>query len=82
VSQYEFPIQLNETTRTYFSRVADIVRGANGAAMKALVRNASSDARAAATVAEEPTWNAMLRTTCVATMLDAGHATNALPQRA
>jgi acetylornithine deacetylase/succinyl-diaminopimelate desuccinylase-like protein len=81
VSQYEFPIQLNETTRTYFSRVADIVGGAKGAAMKALVRNAS-DARAAATVAEDPTWNAMLRTTCVATMLDAGHATNALPQRA
>lgn len=81
LSQYEFPIQLNETTRTYFSRVSDIVDSTKGAAMKALVRNAS-DAKAAAIVAQDPTWNAMLRTTCVATILDAGHATNALPQRA
>jgi hypothetical protein len=41
LSQYEFPIQLNETTRTYFSRVSDIVDSAKGAAKKAQVRNAS-----------------------------------------
>ena len=42
-----------------------------------------NDAKAIALVsAKDPSWNATLRTTCVATMLDAGHATNALPQRA
>jgi acetylornithine deacetylase/succinyl-diaminopimelate desuccinylase-like protein len=41
------------------------------------------DAKAIALVAaQDPSWNATLRTTCVATMLDGGHATNALPQRA
>jgi len=41
-----------------------------------------TDAKAVAVVTQDPTWNAMLRTTCVATTLEAGHATNALPQRA
>jgi acetylornithine deacetylase/succinyl-diaminopimelate desuccinylase-like protein len=81
VSQYEFPIQLNETTKTYFNRMSGIAGGAMGEAMKALVRN-PADAKASATVSADPTYNAMLRTTCVATMLDGGHATNALPQRA
>jgi acetylornithine deacetylase/succinyl-diaminopimelate desuccinylase-like protein len=51
-------------------------------AMNAFLKNAG-DAQALALVAgKDPSWNATLRTTCVATMLDAGHATNALPQRA
>jgi len=50
--------------------------------MQALVRN-PADAQAIELVsAKDPSWNSTLRTTCVATMLDAGHATNALPQRA
>jgi acetylornithine deacetylase/succinyl-diaminopimelate desuccinylase-like protein len=81
VEHYDFPIKLNETTRTYFSRMASIVGGETGAAMTKLVAD-PGDAAAAARVAEDPTWNGMLHTTCVATMLDAGHATNALPQRA
>ncbi len=81
LSNYEFPIRLNDTTRVYFSRMADIKGGATGAAMRDLVKN-PSDAQAVATITQDPTWNAMLRTTCVATMMDAGHATNALPQRA
>jgi acetylornithine deacetylase/succinyl-diaminopimelate desuccinylase-like protein len=52
-----------------------------GAAMKALLAN-PADAKALATVASDPVYNATLRTTCVATLFDAGHATNALPQRA
>jgi acetylornithine deacetylase/succinyl-diaminopimelate desuccinylase-like protein len=52
-----------------------------GAAMKALADNVA-DAKAAAVLSQDPRYNAMLRTTCVATMADAGHATNALPQRA
>ena len=81
LSAYEFPIRLNDTTRVYFSRMADIKGGEVGAAMRALVRD-PADAKAVAVVTQDPTWNAMLRTTCVATTLEAGHATNALPQRA
>jgi acetylornithine deacetylase/succinyl-diaminopimelate desuccinylase-like protein len=81
LSNYEFPVQLNDTTRTYFSRMSAIVGGETGAAMKALVAD-PADARAAATLSQDPRLNAMLRTTCVATLLDAGHAPNALPQRA
>ena len=81
LSAYEFPVQMNDTTRTYFSRMSTIVGGETGAAMKALVKD-SGDAEAAATLSQDPRLNAMLRTTCVATLMDAGHATNALPQRA
>jgi acetylornithine deacetylase/succinyl-diaminopimelate desuccinylase-like protein len=81
LSEYEFPVQMNDTTRTYFRRMATIVGGEAGAAMQALVNNAA-DAKAAAGVSQDPRLNAMLRTTCVATLAEAGHATNALPQRA
>jgi acetylornithine deacetylase/succinyl-diaminopimelate desuccinylase-like protein len=81
LSNYEFPVQLNDTTRTYFSRMSTILGGETGAAMKALVAD-PADAKAAATLSQDPRLNAMLRTTCVATLLDAGHAPNALPQRA
>src|SRR3984885_6667238 len=81
LSGYEFPVQLNDTTRTYFSRMSGIVGGESGAAMRALVSD-PADAKAAAVLSQDPRLNAMLRTTCVATLMDAGHATNALPQRA
>jgi acetylornithine deacetylase/succinyl-diaminopimelate desuccinylase-like protein len=81
LSRHEFPIQLNDTTRAFFTRTAQIRGGDAGAAMKALMAD-PADAAAAAAVSDDPGWNATLRTTCVATMLDAGHATNALPQRA
>jgi acetylornithine deacetylase/succinyl-diaminopimelate desuccinylase-like protein len=81
LGNYDFPVQLNDTTRTYFSRMAGIVGGGQGTAMEALVAN-PQDAHAAAVIAEDPRLNAMLRTTCVATLMSAGHATNALPQRA
>jgi acetylornithine deacetylase/succinyl-diaminopimelate desuccinylase-like protein len=81
LSDYEFPVQMNDTTRTYFSRMSRIVGGESGAAMKALVSD-PADTKAAATLSQDPRLNAMLRTTCVATLMDAGHATNALPQRA
>jgi acetylornithine deacetylase/succinyl-diaminopimelate desuccinylase-like protein len=81
LGDYEFPLQMNDTTRAYFSRMAGIVGGEMGAAMKSLV-NDPDDRKAAATLSQDPRLNAMLRTTCVATLMDAGHATNALPQRA
>src|SRR6185369_559954 len=52
-----------------------------GRAMKALVAN-PADRTAIATVTADPRYNSMLRTTCVATGLTGGHATNALPQLA
>src|SRR5690349_22968310 len=50
--------------------------------MTSLVQNPNDAAAIALVSSKDPTWNATLRTTCVATMLDGGHATNALPQRA
>jgi acetylornithine deacetylase/succinyl-diaminopimelate desuccinylase-like protein len=77
----EFPTQLNDTTRAYFSRLATIKGGETGAAMAALVKNLN-DPAAAAIINQNKAWHSQLRTTCVATMLNGGHATNALPQRA
>ena len=81
VSHYEFPVQLGDANRGFFTGMAPIVGGAKGAAMRALVKN-PKDAAATALLDQDANWHAMLRTTCVATLLSAGHATNALPQRA
>jgi acetylornithine deacetylase/succinyl-diaminopimelate desuccinylase-like protein len=86
LSQYDFPAQFSDSNRAYFTGMAKIqaAKGQNDVAdaMRALVANPSDAAAIALVSAKDPSWNAMLRTTCVATMLDAGHATNALPQRA
>jgi acetylornithine deacetylase/succinyl-diaminopimelate desuccinylase-like protein len=81
IGEHTFPVHLNEITTAYFSRQATIVGGEMGAAMRALVAN-PRDAAAAAIVSRDPSNNSRLRTTCVATMVEAGHARNALPQRA
>ena len=79
---HDFPIALNDATKAYFERGAALETDAEVAgAMRAIVKN-PSDAAAAAILAREPGRNSMMRTTCVATMVDAGHALNALPQRA
>lgn len=78
---FDFPVRLNEITRAYFERSAAITPPPMGPAMAALVAN-PADAQAAATLSADPTYNSQLRTTCVATMVNAGHARNALPQRA
>jgi acetylornithine deacetylase/succinyl-diaminopimelate desuccinylase-like protein len=81
VSRYEFPVQLNDANRAYLLGMATIIGGAKGAAMAAVAKN-PADLDAVAILDQDPNVHAMLRTTCVATMLEAGHATNALPQRA
>jgi len=81
VGRHRFPVRFNEVTRAFFAKTADVEEPALGRAMKALVAN-PNDAQALAAVSADPRYNAMLRTTCVATMLTGGHATNALPQLA
>ncbi|RZT07992.1 Acetylornithine deacetylase/Succinyl-diaminopimelate desuccinylase [Duganella sp. CF402] len=86
VQGYEFPIQLTDGSKGYLNAMAKIQLEAGhkeiADAMKTVVQN-PQDAKAVATVSSaDASWAAMLHTTCVATMLDAGHATNALPQRA
>jgi acetylornithine deacetylase/succinyl-diaminopimelate desuccinylase-like protein len=81
VSHYEFPVQLNDASRGYFTGMSKIYGGEQGAAMTAIVADPGNIA-ALAVLDQNTNWHAMLRTTCVATTLAAGHATNALPQRA
>jgi acetylornithine deacetylase/succinyl-diaminopimelate desuccinylase-like protein len=75
-----FPIELSDTTRVYFERFGAIEGGAKGTDMIAMAR--SNDKAATERLLQDPSINTLLRTTCVATQLAAGHAPNALPQRA
>ena len=81
ISKYDWPLEFTDASRTFLTRMSPLVGGEVGAAMAALAKDVK-DAKAAAVVATDPGYNGMLRTTCIATLLEAGHATNALPQRA
>ncbi|AYJ87600.1 M20/M25/M40 family metallo-hydrolase [Sphingomonas paeninsulae] len=81
VRMYEFPAKFTDTTRAYFSQTAKNVGGQMGGAITALLAN-PTDTAANKIVSTDPTYHSTLRTTCVATLLDGGHANNALPQRA
>jgi len=81
VSRFHFPVHLTETTRAYFERSAALQGGQLAADMRAIAAN-ERDSAAAARLSMSPFYNAQLRTTCVPTMLDGGHAPNALPQTA
>jgi acetylornithine deacetylase/succinyl-diaminopimelate desuccinylase-like protein len=76
-----FPVELNAVTRTYFGRRAPLEDAPTRADMTAILKT-PPDAAAVARLSREPRYNSMLRTTCVATRLNAGHANNALPQTA
>jgi acetylornithine deacetylase/succinyl-diaminopimelate desuccinylase-like protein len=81
VSAFHFPVHLNETTRAYFERSAALASGPQGADMRAIAKN-EHDSAAAGRLSTSPFYNAQLRTTCTPTMLEGGHAPNALPQMA
>jgi acetylornithine deacetylase/succinyl-diaminopimelate desuccinylase-like protein len=81
IGQYEFPVQFSDTTRAYFTETAKLTGDETGVAMLRLIAN-PNDTEANAIVSKDHTFHSMLRTTCVATELDGGHAKNALPQRA
>ena len=80
LSKFQFPAQLNDGTRVYFERFAAFNPGQTGADMKAILLN-PPDPQAIERLSRDPEINAQLRTTCVTTMVDGGHAPNALPQR-
>ena len=81
VRGYEFPVKFTDTTRVYFAKVGASRGDETGRAMMALSKN-PDDAAAEAMVSKDRAYHSMLRTTCVATLLEGGHANNALPQRA
>lgn len=81
LSHFDFPVELNETTRSFFSQTAGLQNAQTAADFRAVANNAG-DAAAVERLSHSPYFNSMLRTTCVATRLEGGHANNALPQTA
>jgi len=80
LSQFGFPMKTNEVTKAYFAGMAKLD---NSGARADLAKVGEGDQEAMKRVAQvSPAWNSMLRTTCVATLLEGGHAHNALPQLA
>jgi acetylornithine deacetylase/succinyl-diaminopimelate desuccinylase-like protein len=82
LAAYQFPISVNTTTRAYFESQAKLAPAPVSADMLAVLRDPPDAAAAERLWAANPGWNSMLRTTCVATQIEGGHAPNALPQRA
>jgi len=81
VSKLSFPVQVTAVNREYFRITGPLLGGEIGAAMTAVAKN-PDDEKALGVLLNDPTYNASLHTTCVATQIEAGHAPNALPQRA
>jgi acetylornithine deacetylase/succinyl-diaminopimelate desuccinylase-like protein len=81
LEHYQFPFELNEVTRAYYERMAKVETAERAADMRGILKN-PPDAAAIARLSQDPIDNSTTHTTCVATRLIAGHANNALPQRA
>jgi acetylornithine deacetylase/succinyl-diaminopimelate desuccinylase-like protein len=82
IAAFEFPPRLTETTRAFFARMAELESGKTADDMRAVAAAPMDEKAAARLSAASPHHNALLRTTCVATRVSAGHADNALPQSA
>lgn len=81
LQNFEFPVKADETTRKYFQATARQFSGEMAADLNAAAQQ-PPDAAAVRRLSQNPYFNSLLRTTCVATMLNGGHAANALPQMA
>lgn len=81
LQSFSFPLHINEITSNYFERMAALTSGQAAADMRAVAKE-PPDTVAARRLSENPYYNSLLHTTCVATMLSGGHAPNALPQTA
>ncbi len=81
LQEYEFPAVVNEVTAGFLNAMANKETPENAAALRAIVKDVDNK-KAAEVLSASVLYNATLRTTCVATMLNAGHAENALPQSA
>ena len=81
VRGYEFPLEMTDTTRAFFAKAGAARGDALGKAMVAIAAN-PNDRQAEQLLNTDRIYHSMLRTTCVATLIEGGHANNALPQRA
>jgi acetylornithine deacetylase/succinyl-diaminopimelate desuccinylase-like protein len=81
LGRLSFPVNLNPTTRAYFESTAELEAPQTAADIRSVL-SASPDPAALARLSADAEYNAQLRTTCVATLLEGGHAVNALPQTA
>lgn len=82
LGQFSFPFKLSPVTRAFYERMAQVEKGQVAQDMQAILQDPPDQTALERLYAVSPTHNSTVRTTCVATKVDAGHADNALPQRA